>query len=107
MLDTLMCRVSVVTNPRTNSGELVGGNAGADAAAANEDATFGFAIEHGAANGFGEIGIVTRVFIKSADVQYIVAHRAQQVAHGVFELKAGVVGTDHNFHAGLTFQGLL
>src|SRR5271167_1987467 len=107
MLDALMCRGSVVTNPRTNSGEFVGGNAGAYTAAANKNATFGLAIENREVHGFSEIGIVARVFIKSADVQDFVAHRTQNIAHRVLKLKAGVVGTNYNFHAGLTFPLLL
>src|SRR6476660_7964206 len=101
-----MRRVSIVAHPRANAGEFVGGNAGADAAPANQHAPFSLAIEHGAAHGFGKIWVVRWVFIESPDIQYVVAHRSQQVAHGVLELKARVVRTNHNLHVRLTFRGL-
>src|SRR5208282_648659 len=107
VLNALMRGISVMAHSRTNTRELVGGNAGTDAAAADEHTPFGFAVEDSAAHGFSEIGIVGGIFVESADVEHVVAHRAQHVAHGVFELKAGVVGTNHNLHAGLTFPGLL
>ena len=65
VLDALMRGIGVVAHSRPNAGKFVGSDAGADTAAADEDAAFGSAIEHGAAHGFGEIGIIRRVSLKA------------------------------------------
>ena len=78
--------------------QLVGGHARAHAAAADQHAALGFAIQHRAADGFGEVRIVGRIFVEGADVENFLAERAQQISHGDFQLKARVVRTDDNFH---------
>ncbi len=85
-----------------------GGHASADTAPADEHATPGLAVEDSAAERFGEVGIIVGgIFPKSADVMHVVTRQTQQVAHGVLELKAGVVGTNGNLPARLTFPRLL
>ena len=57
---------------------LIGRDAGAHAAAADEHAAVGFFIEDGAADGFGEVRIIGGIFVEGADVENFLAERAQQ-----------------------------
>src|SRR5713226_1806146 len=91
--------ISVVTHARANAGNLIGGHAGSHAAAADEHAALRFFVDHRAAHRFGEIRIVRRIFVERAHVQHFMAQRTQQIADGHFQLKAGVIGANHQFHA--------
>ena len=68
VLDALMGGVGVRAHSGTDAAEFVGGDGSANAAATDENAAFGPAVEHGLADGFGEIGIVGRIFVVGADV---------------------------------------
>ena len=69
VLDALVGGVGVRAHAGADAAEFVGGDSGADAAAADEDAAFGAAVEDGFADGFGEIGIVGGIFVVGADVE--------------------------------------
>src|SRR5258708_4243703 len=98
VLHTLMRGIGIVTHAGTDTRQFVGGDAGADATAADEHAALGFFVEDRAADRLGEIGIVRGVFVEGADVEHFVTQRAQQIAHGYFQLKSRVVRANHNFH---------
>src|SRR6185436_6437896 len=61
VLDPLMRRVRVVTQSRADSRNPVGGDRGAHAAPAQNDAALGSLLADGGADGFGAIGIVDRI----------------------------------------------
>src|SRR5216684_5460648 len=98
VLHTLMRGIGIVTHAGTDTGQFVGGDAGADATAADEHAALGLVVEDRAADRFREIGIVRRVLVEGADVEHFVAQRAQQIARGYFQLKSRVVRANHDFH---------
>ncbi len=98
MFDALMRGVGIVTEAGSDAGDFVGGDGGADAAAADENASFGFAGDDGFAQGFGEIGVVGRVGVEGADVENIVAELLQEFRNLLFEREAGVVGADCDAH---------
>src|ERR1700676_4878324 len=99
MLHALMCGIGVVAHPRAHSWNLVGGDARAYAAPANEQTALRFLVDHSAAHRFGEIRIVGGIFVERADVQHLMPERAQQIPHGDFQLETGVIRANHNFHA--------
>ena len=68
MLDALMGGIRVVTHSRANARKLIGGDAGTDAAPADEHTALGFSVQDGAADGLREIRIVGRILVESADV---------------------------------------
>ncbi len=72
MLDALVGGVSVMTDAGANAANFVSGDAGADAAAADEDAAFGLAVENCAPDFFGVIGIVGWRGRICTDVDYLV-----------------------------------
>jgi hypothetical protein len=73
VLDALVGGVSVRAHAGADAADFVGGDAGADAAAADEYAAFGAAVEDGLADGFREVGVVGGVFVVGADVEDFVA----------------------------------
>src|SRR5689334_7675617 len=107
MFYTLMRRIGVMTHACANPRQFICSNAGADAAAANENSSFGPAIQHRPSDCLGKVWIIGRVFVESADIQYLVPERAEQIAHRYLQLKPGVVRTNDNLHGRLTFRGLL
>jgi len=73
MLDALMGGISVVAHSGADAGKLIGGDTGADATPADEHTALGFSVQDSPADGFGEIRIVGRILVESANVQNFVA----------------------------------
>ena len=106
VLDALMPGVRIVADAGANADQFIGGHAGANAAAANQHAAFGAAVQNSAADGFGKIRIVRRILVECADVQNFVSQGAQKVPHGIFQLETCVIGTNDDFHGASPAQQL-
>src|SRR5262249_35897559 len=76
---TLVRRVRIVADRRADAGKLVGGDACADAAPADEDAALGASADHRRADGFGEVRIVHGLGGVGSHVQDVVPVAAQSV----------------------------
>ena len=98
MFDALMRGVGIVTESGSDAGDFVGGDGGADTAAADENTSFGFPGDDGFAQGFGEIGVVGRIGVEGADVENIVTELLQEFRNLLFEREAGVIGADCDAH---------
>lgn len=99
MLDSLVSGVAVVAQSGANAAHLVGGHAGSDAAAADEHASFGLTVKHGAADFFGVVGIVHGSDGVGADVEDLVALLFQGLDNGLFQIVPCMITTDGNEHA--------
>jgi hypothetical protein len=73
VFDALVGGLGVRAHAGADAADFVGGDAGADSAAADEHAAFGAAVEDGLADGFSVIGIVGRIFVVGSDVKNFVA----------------------------------
>ena len=83
-----MGREAVGDQGRAHAGDLVGRDAGADAAAAHGDAARDLAGRHRAREGDHEVGVVVpRVENGGAEVDDVVARCGQQGAQMLLELK--------------------
>jgi hypothetical protein len=80
-----------VADGGANTGNFIGRNAGTYSTAADEDAAFAFAVDHGAAHSFGIVRIVGRIFVECTDVQNFLAHGAKKVANCDFQSEASVI----------------
>ncbi len=78
---------------------LVGGDARANARAADQNSALGLAALDGAANLLGKIGKVDGGGAIRAQVNRFVARRADGLDHGRFERKARMVSSDGDFHS--------
>ena len=101
MFDALVGAVGIVAEAGADAGYFVGGDAGADAAAADDDAAFGVPGGDGAGHGGGEVGVVVlRVEGVGAEVVDLMAGGGEPGFEGFFEGKAGVVGAEGDTHSG-------
>ena len=98
VLDTLVGRVRVVTESGTNPTKLVGCNASPDAAATDQYAAFGLAVEDGAADLFGEVGIVDGGRGVGTDIENLVALLLETLDDELFQIEPCVVTTYDNKH---------
>src|SRR5262245_52084302 len=76
VLDSLMGRIRVVTETRTNARQFVGSHRRADAAAADQHAAVSAAIKENSADSLGIIGVIDRLRAVCADVNKLMAERA-------------------------------
>ena len=99
VLDSLAGGIRVMTNARPHALELVRGNSGSDAAAANDDAALSFAVANGLGNRYGEVGVVVGwIVLVSTDVYRFVTRFRHLLDDRHLEVKAGVVSPDRNAH---------
>jgi hypothetical protein len=94
VLDALVCGVVIVTHAGAQAGNLVGGDADADARAADEDGLLGHAGTHRVADRLGGVGIVGRLGRVDAEVDNFVALEGEMGSNFLLEEEAGVVGGD-------------
>ena len=69
VFDALVGGVSVMAHAGADAGNFVGGDADADAGAADEDAALGVAVLDGEADFFGKVGIVSRARFVSSEIE--------------------------------------
>lgn len=99
VLDTLVRRERVVTEPGTDAGELVRGNGRADAASAQQHASLGASVEHGTRDAFGKVRIVVAGSeLERAAVQRFVSGVANGVKDHRLETDAGMIRPDRDDH---------
>ena len=98
MLDALVGRVRIVGESGADAGDFVGGNGGADAAAADEDAALGFTAEHFGGKGLGEVGVVDGVSGIRSGVDWLITFGAEVFDEVLLESETGVVGSNGDFH---------
>jgi len=98
VLNTLVGGVSVVTQSCPDPTKLVSCNAGSNAAATDQYAAFGLAVEDGAADLFGEVGIVDGGGGVCTDVENLVALLLEPLDDGLFQIEPCVVTTYDNKH---------
>lgn len=101
VLHALVGRVGVVAKARANAGNLVGGHGCAHAAAANEDATFGLAMQNAERQRLGEVGIIYRISAVRTRIYNRMALPAQKISEQLFEFKAGMVRCEGDPHCSL------
>jgi hypothetical protein len=99
VLDALVGGVCVVTEAGADTGKLVGGDDGADAAAADKDAALCFAALDGGADDEREIGVVDGVAVVGTDVGDFVAVGAEAPRDDILQAVSAVVSSDDNLHA--------
>src|SRR3954452_2169021 len=90
--------MDVMADRGANALHLVGGDRGADAGAADHDATHGFARGHLLSHGAGDVGEIHRLVVIGADVDDVMPEAADVVDDGLLERPAGVVGSDDETH---------
>ncbi len=99
MLDALCGGVCVMAYGGACAGDLVGGDRGSDAAAAEDDASVCLPAADGPGDGGGEIGIVViGIELVCAEVDYLVSEALDHLDDVIFEGQAGVVCADGDFH---------
>ena len=104
VLDTLARRVSIVAKPGADSGKLVGRHRRADAAAANQHAAFGSAVEHSPPDRLGKIRIVHRSVAIGAFIDHLMSLPAQILGNDLFQIEAGMIRANDNAHGLFSYQ---
>ncbi len=98
MLHALAGGVCVVADRGANTGDFVGGDAGPDAATADDDAAPCLGGGHSFGDGFGEVReIVQGIEGVCPHVVNLVAEGLQEWEEMLLQLKAAVVGTEGEF----------
>ncbi|GBC78425.1 hypothetical protein HRbin08_01920 [bacterium HR08] len=98
MFDALARGIRVVAQPRANPRHLIGGDRGADAAPADEDAALGSPLQEGVRDGFGVVGIVHRIRALGPQVFHIMPELAQMGDEHLLQLETGMIGSDDDAH---------
>src|SRR5580700_1448319 len=99
VLDALMSRVVIVAHAGADAGHFVGGNANADAAAADEDAAFGASQLESAADSLGEISIVGGLGVERAKIDDVVTEPLQIATDFLLEGITCVICSDGELHS--------
>src|SRR5215510_2845524 len=81
-----------------NSCNLVCRHSSANAAAADENAAFGFSMQHAQGDSFSKVGIIHRINAVSAHIQDKVSVVLQVVAQGLLKLKSGMIRAECDLH---------
>jgi len=87
-----------MAKPRPDAFQLVRRDAGADAAAADQNPPFRVPAQHGMPHFFSEVGVVHRGGGIRANVEHLVPLLFQFFNDGTLEVKACVIATDNNEH---------
>ncbi len=99
VFNALVSRESVMDQSCPDAGDLVGGNRGTHAAAANSDAAFDLPRGDGACQRYYEIRVIIRgVQFVSAEVRNLMSRLAQHRSQLLFELKSAVVCRKSDMH---------
>src|SRR5690606_5474348 len=86
---------------------FIGGNGGAGAGTAYYNAALGAAIDHGMADGGGEIGIIHGLRVAGAQVDKFMPCVVDPLFDRFFEMKTGVIATNCNNHFTKSLKVLL
>jgi hypothetical protein len=81
-----------VAEPGTDAGNLVCGDGCPNAAAADEHASLGAAVEKNFTHRFGIVGIIHRIVAVGSDVDNLMAAMAQIGDQYLFEVEARMIG---------------
>ena len=81
-----------------DSGNLIGRDRRANAAAADQYAALGRAIADRLAHRLGKVGIIHRSVAVGADIDYVMLEMTQIAGDRLFHFEAGMVRTDDNAH---------
>src|SRR5262249_26547419 len=101
VLNALVGGVSVMAKAGADAGNLVGGDRGADAAAADQDAALRFALQHAQRDSLSVVRIIHRPGAVRADVDEFVAELAQVGYQQGLQFEAGMVRADGDLHGSL------
>src|SRR6478609_238621 len=99
VLDALMGGVAVVAQPGADAGQLVRRHRRPDAAAAEEHAALHRAAEHRARHHRGDIRIVHRLRAVGAEIDDLMAERAERWDQRLLELESRVVRAEGDLHS--------
>ncbi len=91
VLDALMRGVCIVTQARSDPGQFVCRDAGANAAPANQDAPFHAAFSDRSPDSFGIIRIIHGFRPVSSEIRDVVAKRAHELRDGLLEREPSVI----------------
>src|SRR5260370_29188128 len=89
---------TVVTGRGSNAVNFIGGDAHADAGAANQDTAIDALFSDGLGDLDGEIGIIHAFRSVGAEVQSLVAELFEEKHDSLLGLKSSMVAADGNFH---------
>lgn len=98
MLHALMGRVNVMAESGANAVEFIGRDGSADTRAAEENASVGSAIQNGAPNLRGVVGVVYGLGGVRAEVNYFMAETTEVFRNDVLQFQSGVIGPYSNLH---------
>ena len=99
VLDSLVRRVGIVAEAGAGSADFVGGDAGADAAAADNDAALGLAGGDSSGDGERKVRVVVkRIVLMRAEVGHFVSVGREQFTDFLLQFKPAVVCADDDFH---------
>ena len=98
MFHRLMGRVDVVTDGRTDTAHLVGGDGGADAGAADHESAIGMSLGDRRRQRPADIGEVDGPLVERTDVVHLVPEMGDVLDDGCLEREARVVRADHDAH---------
>jgi hypothetical protein len=90
----LVSRIDVVADRRPDSGDLVGGNAGAYAGSTDQNAAQGKATADAVANGFGDIGKIDWIGVVGSTVIHEIPQLAKEVDDAPLQGETGVVAAN-------------
>lgn len=100
VLDPLVGGVVVVADAGADAGDLVGGDADADAAAADQNAAVGPTSNNDLANFAGEVGVVDGAVGVCPAVDDGMARRGDEGSDSVLEREAAVIAAESDVHGG-------
>jgi hypothetical protein len=94
----LVCRIFVMAEARPDAGNLVCGDAGSNAASANEDTPIRRSIQQLPGDDLGVIRVVDRVFGVGSGVVDLVAKVADMLGQKCLQLDTCVIAGDNDLH---------
>ena len=98
VLDSLMGRVGIVTESRANAAVLVGGDRGADAAAADQHGALARPGQDRGSDRRRVVGVVDRFLGVRSEILDVMAVRDQELDDEPLDREARVIGRDCNPH---------
>ncbi len=103
VLDSLVCRVRVVTHAGANAGDFVGGDADAHAAATKKDAAVGVTGENRFSDFAGKIGIIDGAIAVGAAIDDRMPRGFDDHPQACFQRKPAVIAPQRNLHVSSRF----
>src|SRR5215510_1312901 len=87
-----------MTEAGTNPCDFVCCHSSANAAPADQNAAFGFSMQHAQGDSFSVVGIIHRISAVGAHIQDEVSVVLQMVAQDLFKLKSGMIRAECDLH---------